>query len=206
MGELTDVNLFQMFILVRRRRPLPLFFCSLFACVAITWPLSGVVSLKTFVSETYGFSVRYPGDWYLDKQHYVFEIENFPPSRSVRATLPPDGAAIVIVVPARLKLNPRTLSEFIAMHNPRAEVIGKQPLTLNRREGALSIVEVRTRCCLEPPYEEWINWYFEIEGHFFAASLGHRERSPDEKQLIETLKQVVLSLRLDKSSQGKNSP
>jgi hypothetical protein len=169
--------------------------------ICVLMPLSEAADLKNFESRRNSFSVQYPGNWYLQSLSDHFYIESFPPSEAVRAVrLPAKGASITISVPSELVRNgrhetPRNMEEWVTLGTARRSVIGKRALELDDGERKLPLIEVKTQCCAVPPFQESIDWYFEIAGHMFVANLEYWQGDANADNLREILKNVVLSVR-----------
>jgi hypothetical protein len=122
--------------------------------------------LSTFKSKTYGYVVQYPKTWYLDSTLDNLEIENFPPSKAVRAVRLPPGGAAITVIPSQAVRHPETslkLDAWIETDNHRNIVTGKRTFELEDLGRTLSLIEIRGRCCAAvPPFKEYVSWYFEI--------------------------------------------
>ena len=61
----------------------------------------------------------------------------------------------------------------------------------------LRVIEVETACCAPDVFREWA-WYFEIDARMFVAKLFCWQDEAKTDQLRQTLKDVVLHLRVDR--------
>lgn len=164
-------------------------------------PRLGAGDTKSFENKTYGYRVQYPRSWRPQIVSDVFYIENFPPSKMVRAVrLPEGGAGIHVSVPSRIirkgQAMPRNLEEWATLGTGRITVIGKRTLEVGDDRRKLPVIEVKTLCCAVPPYQESVDWYFQINDRMFSGSLLYWQGDPNAARLVEVLRQVVLSIRL----------
>ena len=178
----------------------------LIALIAAASPLLGAAYRKIFESSN-GFSVEYPGTWHLESLSRHFYIESFPPSETVRGVrLPPGGASITITVPLELKKwlasthreMPTNLEEWVAAGTWRQRVISKRSLEVGDGPRRIAVVEVIAQCCAVAPFQESVNWYFETERRMFLASLQYWQDDSKADKLREILRQVVLSLKVNR--------
>jgi len=161
----------------------------------------GAADAKVFENKTYHYAVEYPADWHLETLEGRFAVENFPPEKAVRgARLPEGGAAIIILVPEEIVRVgaglPRTLDEWVAAGTSHERVLRKSERRIETSHGKTTAIETETECCAVPPFQKSVEWYFEIRGRFFEATLVHRQSDPQAPKLEEALRQVVLSLRV----------
>lgn len=191
------MRLMVMASLIIRRCGIVLVACSLGAFQ----PRAG---LRSFKSQTQGYVLQYPSSWYPHIVEDVFYIENFPPSRAVRAErLPPGGAGIKVLTASRLingqRELPKTLEEWSAIGVGRRTVIQKRPITITRGQRVLSVIEVKTLCCAVAPFQESIEWFFEVDGQMFVGLVVYWQGDfNNADKLRDTLRDVVLSLIVNK--------
>lgn len=157
----------------------------------------------TFKNEKYGYTLQYPADWTLQVTGDVFCIENFPPSKAVRAVrLPPGGASIIVVVPEQFVRRgqsvPRNMDEWVTLATAKRKVLVRRELEVGNGAEKLAVTELRTQCCAVPPYQESIDWYFTVEGRMLSASLLYWQGDPNADNLKSKLRQVVLGLRVSR--------
>ena len=157
--------------------------------------------LKSFESIEYGYAVKYPDDWHPQILSGIFYIESFPPSSAVRgARIPKGGAGISISVPPQLMPGqgrmPQSMDAWVSIGTARRHVWGKRAFDLKGSPGLISVIEVKTQCCSVPPVQETIQWYFQIDGHFFLAEVAYWQGDPSAGRFTDTLRTIVLSLRL----------
>jgi hypothetical protein len=149
----------------------------------------------------HGFTLQYPANWYPFILSDVFCIEKFHPSKTVRAVgLPPGGAGIHVVVASQIlregQKMPQSVDDLATLDVAGKDVIGRRNLVIREGARALPVVEVKTRCCTAYPYREAVTWYFQFEGVLFAADVYYWEGDPNASKLVETLRQIVLSVRV----------
>jgi hypothetical protein len=159
----------------------------------------GAESLKTFISKEYHYSTSYPADWFEANGHSgdPLRLIDFPPSDAVRAVfIPRSGAEIVLgpVTAFHLRQIPETPDQWATMDARRTHVIGRRTFDLRDTSPGMSrIIEVRTEE-LEPTLEG-VNWYFILEGRLFKAMLLYWQGNSKVEQLIDTLNQVVRTVK-----------
>ena len=161
----------------------------------------GADAVKGFRSQSHGYAVEYPSRWYPHILSDVFYIENFPPSKAVRAErLPDGGAAIEILVPSQVvpkgKTLPASLDEWARVAVGRRTVLGKVTRELATGPQKLSVLEVDTRCCAVSPYQESVEWFFEIHGKMFAGIVVYWQGDSNAGRFREILQRIVLSLKV----------
>jgi hypothetical protein len=155
--------------------------------------------LKTFESEQFRYSVRYPANWRLADPKTLL-LFDFPQSRAVRGAVIPDGgASIYVTVPSELthgREAPANLDDWVALGSEHKKITERQTLRLDRGGRTLSVVEVGAWCCgTLPPDNETIEWFFEVDGHMFLAGLEY-SGNVDMTKLRGTLEQIALSLKV----------
>lgn len=175
-----------------------LFICS---AIVLLCPASAAEISKVFASTTYKYSVRYPGDWYLDAAGIpdTLDIDNFPSSAAVHAVhLPPAGAEITLrpLETTRDRQTPPTLESWANSDSAREEVTARSAFEIDSFQGKMSVVEVRGHDAGEPPVFEWDDWYFRVSNRMFHASVVYWQGNPQAERLRKTLQQIVLSLRV----------
>jgi hypothetical protein len=158
--------------------------------------------LKTFTNIR-GYTVQYPSSWRREGIQDLFWIWNFPASRAVRGEILPDGGAgIKILVPSQavhnLKHNPSNMEEWVAVGTGTNTVVGKRAFELDDGQRRLAVIEVESLCCVSPPYQVSVDWFFEVGDRKFVASLFYWQSDPNADKLREVLRQVVLSLKVTK--------
>lgn len=167
---------------------------------SVCFPLRSqeVSDFAYFRSMSHGFSVKYPRSWYPHIASDIFSINNFPPSRAVRGEVLPSGGAGIFVLTSEQELrdsrNPRDVSDFVELDNARQSLIDGRTLEVSGEGRRLAVIEIRTLCC--EPTQESVSWYFEIEKHMFVGILYYFRGDPNADKLHDTLKEVVLSLRI----------
>jgi len=171
-----------------------------FLLIGSSLPVERPQGVKTFESHRYGYAVQYPEEWYLDATGDVdaFEIDSFPLSEAVRGVhIPLGGASIYIVVPSQVRIGGRavsaTLDAWIQAETTRMKVTGKRTFSVDDKK---PVVEIRSRCCAVPPFQDGVSWYFQVDGHLFRATLLYYQGDPNADKLLQVLKEIVLSLRL----------
>jgi len=157
--------------------------------------------LNAFESPEYHFTLQYPAKWYRNPTDRRFYIENFPPTKAVRAVrLPMDGGAAILVLTSEQVLpkgaRPMGLDEWVALAIRNSPTSEKRTLQIAGANGLIAAVETTSECCAVPPLQESVDWYFEIDGRFFDASVTYWRGDPNAKKLRETLQQVVQTLRV----------
>ena len=168
-------------------------------------------STKIFVSESFHYSVQYPVGWYYAGIDQQFEIHSFPSEKAERGiVIPTSGADISITVPSQLVLNgltsPATIEEFAQFHTRRQRIVAQKNLVIRDSARELSVTEVRTRCCGSKPLLYNVQWYFQIDGHLFNASLGYRDGDENAASFQHVLEQIVLSLKTLPTMQRSPDP
>ena len=163
--------------------------------------------LSTLVCKAHDYKVRYPRSWRAEGAEYGLRIFNFPLSRAVRgANLPSDGAFIQILVPSQLAYiepnPPVKLDDWVRIGTKHATVLSKREFVLADSMRKIFVVEVREQCCAVPPYDDSIDWYFERDSRFFSASITYRRGNPNTATLLNTLRQIVLSIEIMGSGGG----
>ena len=172
----------------------------------------GADSLKTYKSNS-GYTIQYPASWHDENTgpDFLF-LFDFPPSKAVRgAVIPEGGAGIKILTPSQvihdLKQAPRDLDEFVALATARDVVIQKRALEIEDGQRKLAVVEVQTLACCggPPPHEESINWYFERDARMFLGTAFYGQDDPrvDKRRLRDTLRQIVLSLKVTRPDSAR---
>jgi hypothetical protein len=160
-------------------------------------PPACAASIRTFVNRSYSYQVEYPVNWYFAGDAKRFYIHSFPSSHAVKGVvLPKGGAEISISVPAQTQpesgRHPRNLEDWIATSTAKQDVISRRTFEIS---AGRSVIEVTSRCCGRPPFIESHQWFVELDGALYRASLGFWQNDPSAESLIQTLKSVVLSLR-----------
>jgi hypothetical protein len=167
---------------------------------------------RTFENKKYGYTLQYPNSWKLQALADAFRIENFPPAKTVRAVrLPAGGASIDVMVPQQLLHQgqhiPRNIDEWTILGAAKRRVLTRHQLEISNGARGFAVTELKTECCAVPPFQESIEWYFAIDGRMFLASVVYWQGDPNVEKLEETLRQVVLSLRVNfRASAPKQSP
>ena len=177
----------------------------IFASAVLLFVLSRVVAssrpdVRRFESKKFGYTVEYPSDWHLQSLSDVFSVENFPPSKAVRGVrLPSGGAGIVIAASSQgTEEGPQRFDDWVKIGTAHQNVQEQRAFELQENKRTISITEVRADCCGVPPFLQYIEWFFQIDGHFFQASLVLWQGDPKADQLQETLKRVVLSVKVSR--------
>jgi len=155
--------------------------------------------IATFKNPSQGYTLQHPLSWHTQIASDIFSIVNFPPASAIRGTgLAKRGAGIHILTSSQAIRDPQklpgSLDEFVALDNAHQNVIGKRTVQIGDGHQMLMVIEAKTICC--DPTQESVNWYFEINDHMFVGSVFYWQGDPDADKLRETLKQVVLSLRI----------
>ena len=171
------------------------------AILFLACPAQSADGLRTFRSKSSGYEVQYPISWYGDATGTTdtLNIDNFPASKAIRAVHIPAGGAEIMLAPAEAggrREKPRTLEAWVEMDNPRNSSLAKRTFDIEGPRRMLSIIEVKKQCCAVPPFFESVHWYFEFEGRLFGALLTYWKDDQNVDKLRETLKQVVLTLRV----------
>ena len=159
----------------------------------------GANVLATFKSRTQGFALQYPRSWYPQIVSDLFSIVNFPPSSAIRGEgLAEHGAGIHVLSSSQAIRDPqkvlRNLDELVAIVTLHQKIVGKRTLDLRDGDRTLRVLETKSTCC--NPTQESIDWYFQIDGHMFVATLYYWEGEPKLDSLRKTLKNIVLSLKV----------
>ena len=157
--------------------------------------------LASFKSQTHGYALQYPQSWRPQIASDIFSIYNFPASRAVRAVVLPEGGAGINVVTSSQAVRdpeklPKSLDDLVALDNAHHRIIGRGTAEIDDGRRKLSVIEVKTICCDD---QESVKWYFEIDSHMFVARLFYWKVDPNADKLRETLKQIVLSLKVTSS-------
>lgn len=176
--------------------------CVVLALVVLPGAAMGVNLPQSFVSAAYRYSVRYPDGWYLDATRTTdtLDIDSFPASAAVHAVhLPPGGAKLTLRPWEALHRReaPRTLDSWVKADSAREKVIASRTFDLDFDRTAVPIAEVRAHEVGQPPVFEWIDWYFQIGGRMFQATVLFWQNDSNADDFRDTLRQVVLSLRLE---------
>jgi RHS repeat-associated protein len=157
---------------------------------------------KTFTSKEYGFSARYPSDWYAGakRSDHALDIIDFPPSKTVHAVYIPHGGAEMVIGPVaafHLRETPRTLNAWATMETARKHLTSEHAFEVESAPtGITQILEVKTDEG-EPPMEV-VSWYFHFHERLFKAMLLYWKGNPNADKLVQTMKQVVLTLKLSR--------
>jgi hypothetical protein len=136
----------------------------------------------------------------------LFFIQNFSPSEAVRgAFLPDGGAGIKVLIPSQAVHvkghSPTNIEDWAALDAAHQTILSKRDVQITDGKRSLPAIELLlTDCCGgSAPYEESINWYFQIDGHIFLATLFYWQGDPHASELRNTLKGIVLSLKVTKA-------
>ena len=155
---------------------------------------------RAFTSRDFGFSARYPSDWYLGAKRSddPLDIIDFRPSEAVHAVYIPQGGAEMVIGPVEafhLRETPPTLNAWVVVDTARKHLISKNAFELESAPTGISqILEVRTEEG-DPPLVS-VGWYFRFQDHLFKAMLLYWKGNPNADKLIQTMRQVVHSLKL----------
>jgi hypothetical protein len=79
--------------------------------------------------------------------------------QAYRAGLPPGGAGITVVPAEALHYDkiPRTLDDWIEIQTRHKRVTARREFVLNGPNGNLSVVEISSKCCAVPPFQEGVS-------------------------------------------------
>jgi hypothetical protein len=174
---------------------------SILACLIGVFSLvQGSDELATFGNQKYRYTVQYPANWHPQILEDIFYIENFPPSKAVRAVrLPNGGAGIRILTSSQIARGHRetlsTLDDLVTLDMSGKKFAQKRILDLADGQETLSVVEVKTTCCGSDVFDQTA-WYFQIDGRMFVARLFCWQGDPNAEKFRDTLKQIVLSLKV----------
>jgi hypothetical protein len=175
----------------------------LIAAYAAITLITAAATTREFVDKAHAYSVRYPSTWVFAGDASRFLIYNFPLSKWVKGPgLPEGGASIVILVPSELhpeKNAPRTLEEWATYGSAHQNILGRKVFELENGVHRIDVIELRTRCCASAPFLEGYSWYFAVDGRMFCASVSHWEGDKGLDGLLQTLQDIVLSLRVQNS-------
>jgi hypothetical protein len=184
--------------------------CSAIAVAALGSTASLAQSSKQereFHSERFGYRVEYPPSWYINPyppSGGVLNIINFPPSEATHAVFLPRGGASITFEPIEAvqgpveprssmrRRIPHTLAEWVEISNERRKVLSSSDLVLR---GGLHATEVRVEYSTGA---EAIDWFFGYRGRAFRATLVFWRADDDSEKLVPVLRQVVMSIQLDK--------
>jgi len=164
-------------------------------CIALSawiWPASGG-TLEKFLSEAYGYTARYPSDWYLVQPSLEnLSIENFPPSETVTGVrLPTGGASINLLASETIRrpTPPHTVPAWISIDSRHTPPEATSTFELEKRDLRVSVTELTGDCCdVAPPFQTYVAWYFSVGGRLFKATLLCWKGDPNLDKLRETLK------------------
>jgi hypothetical protein len=112
-----------------------------------------------------------------------------------------DGGAAILVLAAEQVLrrhttSPASLDEWVAVSTKNSPAPERRKLEIEGASGEISVVEIKSECCAVAPFQESIDWYFEIGGRFFDASVTYWQGDPGAEKLRETLRQIVRTLKV----------
>jgi hypothetical protein len=133
-----------------------------------------------------------------------FGINSFPSSRAVRGVVIPRGeAGISVYVPAEIAAArtqpPRTVDEWMKIVTARQTIESAESQILEIENRKLSASEVRVRCCGKvEPWLETTEWFFQVDGQFFGASLSYWSADGEaRKRTFQAIfREVIESLRV----------
>jgi hypothetical protein len=151
---------------------------------------------RNFQSEIYGFTAEYPADWFAGPAtDGRLEITDFPPSQAVHGVYVPDKGAMIWMAPAESQAGrgtPQTMEAWIEMNTRRQDVISRLTVNLPSSRGQIAATEIAIR------YEDErsLEWYFQFGSRLFEASLIYWVDNDHVDSLVETMRQIVASLRL----------
>lgn len=158
---------------------------------------------NTFNSRLDHFVVRYPDSWHSFTTDSPFWIGNFPASKSVPVYVIPDRGAAILIYTARRLPPPKTayvaptdLGAWVASRSARRNVIQTRTFSLNVGTHTIEARSLTTKCCIDPPFQEVVEWYFQLDGEFFVAIVGYWEGDRGASSYLEVLKKVVSTIRV----------
>lgn len=166
---------------------------------------AGSTNLKTFVNARYGYTLRYPANWYSQTVSYIFSIVSFLPSTAMRGTgLARNGAGINILTAAQAVRGrrpvPRNLEELVTILTSRENAYERSTVDLRDGEHALKVIQTKSTCC--DPSQESVDWYFAINDHPFVGMVYYWEGDANAGKYLTTLSQIILSLRVTGNTRG----
>jgi hypothetical protein len=176
--------------------------CLLLVLLSFGLVWAQIETLVTFTNRAYGYVVQYPRGWRSIGTPSKFMICNFPASKAVRGSvIPESGAVIKVLVPTELvrrgQAIPATLNEWAALGSAHEEVVAMTTREIEKQGRRLALIEVRSECCGGPPFQDSIEWYFRLDGRLFSASVTYLRADRHATEYVDTLTQVVLSLRAE---------
>lgn len=158
------------------------------------------VSVTTFKSQSEGYTVEYPDAWYRNPSRLTdtLDVQNFPPSKAVHGLHIPGGGAEIEIASWRTARNGRgTVEELIKADTAHQKVLAKRDINVSLSSGAARAIEVREEADVgSGPLEEALIWYFPLEDKWFEAQLVYWQGDPNSEKYLQTMRQIVLSLRL----------
>lgn len=181
---------------------------SLSACLlvftALGQPTAAVrdTDLKVFNNVKYGYTLRYPSDWYSQIISGMFSIVSFLPSTAMRGTgLAENGAGIYILTAAQAVReripSPRSLEELVTILTSGEHVIERKRVDIRDGEHSIKAIQTKSTCC--DSSQESVYLYFSINDRLFVGTVYYWRGDPNAGRFLATLKQIVLSLRVTAS-------
>jgi hypothetical protein len=190
-------------VLTRSAKP-PARVCLFVALVLIFLPGSAdsVGLSKSFESAIYRYSVEYPDGWYIDATRTAdtLDIDNFPASSAVYAVHLPRGGAKITLRPLeaiRKREAPLTLDSWVKADSSHEDATATRTFDLEINHKVVPVTEVCAHEDGEPPVFEWVDWYFQIGGRRFQATVLYWRGDSRADELRETLRQIVVSLKTE---------
>ena len=160
---------------------------------------------NTFNSRRDRFVVRYPNSWHSFTTDSPFWIGNFPASKSVPVYVIPDQGAAILIYTARGLMPPKVayvaptdLGAWVVSRSARPNVVQTPALSVSVGTHTIEARALTTKCCIDPPFQEAVEWYFQLDGEFFVAIVGYWKGDPGASRYLEVLKQVVSTIRVTK--------
>jgi len=185
-----------------------LIFAAALLTVIPLWPAS--ISLKTFTSQSEGYIVEYPDTWYRNPSRLsdTLDVQNFPPSKAVHGLHIPGGGAEIEIASWRTARNGRsTVEEWIKGDTAHQKVLAKREINVSLFSGVTRAIEVREEADVSPgPLEEAVIWYFALQDKWFEAQLVYWRGDPNAEKYLQTMRQIVSSLRLTPSREQPKRP
>lgn len=156
---------------------------------------------KTFRSETYRYTVRYPSSWHLfvtalrPKLDYL-DILSFPPSETWKGVVIREGGAEVTV--GRAPENVRTPQQWIARSRKFDTDLRQEALHgfTRTRSGCLKLLRATSFFQVGPgAYQEVTDYYCSTRTGLYGVELINWKDDPKQKDFRRVALKIALSLR-----------